>query len=80
MDCPICGKEMENGRVEREGIGGYDEKYVFIPEKDISGKRIKRKIQERRVKVSINLSHDCTAWHCQECKKLLMMINENRSD
>ena len=76
MDCPICGKKMESGRVEKVGIGGYDEKYTFIQEREIEGKIIKRKLSERKIKISINLADDCIAWHCHECKKLLIMIDE----
>lgn len=32
VNCPICGKEMKLGNVERKGTGGYDNKYIFMPE------------------------------------------------
>lgn len=32
VNCPICGKEMKLGNVERKGTGVYDNKYIFMPE------------------------------------------------
>lgn len=79
MKCPLCGKEMEIGSVERIGLGGYDNKYYYIPEEYTDNPhKIKKLMEKKKIKVSINLANECTAWHCSECKKVIMMMDSEK--
>lgn len=76
MKCPICGKEMELGNVERRGMGGYDNKYIFTPEEyEKEHHKLKKMLSKQDAKVKVNILNESTAWHCKECKKVIMMAD-----
>ena len=76
MKCPICGKEMTLGNVERRGMGGYDNKYIFTPEEYYEGSGKFRKILNKtESRIKVNILNEATAWHCNECKKIVMMAD-----
>lgn len=78
VNCPICGKEMKLGNVERKGTGGYDNKYIFMPE-DYKKKshKFKKILNKDDNRVRVNILNESTAWHCGECRKILMMADSD---
>lgn len=74
MKCPICGKDMVLGSVERKGLGGYDNKYVFEAEdKEKDNHKIRNMLKKK--KIDVNIFNESTAWYCSDCKKILMMAD-----
>lgn len=76
MKCPICGKEMILGNVERCGIGGYDNKYIFTPEEYCQGSgKLRKYLNKSESCIKVNILSETTAWHCKACKKIVMMAD-----
>ena len=70
MKCLNCGKEMEQGTVEGYAQGG-DSSYEFIS----NGERQKKGIKSfftRNIVAVLPYPAKHQAWHCPQCKKVMM--------
>lgn len=75
MKCLDCGSEMEKGTVEGIGMGsGHG--YEFTSDEEKKKKGISAFFTRKTVYVDATVCEH-PAWHCPECKKILMWIDSN---
>lgn len=73
MKCPDCGMDMEEGQVECIGAG-WESYYEFTSEEEAQKKGIKGFFTKKTIPVPSTLAQS-KAWHCANCKKVLMWID-----
>lgn len=73
MKCPDCGMEMEAGIAECIGAG-FEFYYEFTSYEEAKKKGIKGFFTRNTITVP-SLGGDFKAWHCPQCKKVMLWLN-----
>ncbi len=73
MKCLDCGAEMEKGTVEGVGQGG-GHWYEFTSDKEKKKKGLKGFFTRKTISVKSGVMEN-PAWHCPECRKVLMWMD-----
>ena len=75
MKCLDCGMEMEKGIVEGVGQGG-EHFYEFTSDEEMKKTGLKGILTRKNISIKTSVL-ESPAWHCPNCKKVLMWMDSN---
>lgn len=76
MVCPICGGELEQGRIEIAALGSSDTSTIinWYPESEFQKKGVGSIFKKNGKTVCDKCSRQTEAWHCPRCKKVCALL------
>lgn len=76
MVCPICGGEMEQGRIELAALGSDATTIInWYPESEFQKKGVGSIFKKNGKTVRDACTRQTEAWHCLRCKKVCALMD-----
>lgn len=76
MVCPICGGELEQGRIELTALGSDATTIInWYPESEFQKKGVGSIFKKNGKTVRDVCTRQTEAWHCPSCKKVCALMD-----
>ncbi|MCD8189387.1 MAG: PF20097 family protein [Clostridiales bacterium] len=76
MICPICGGQMEQGRIEVMILGGDASALInWYPESEFQKKGVGSSFKKNGRTVRDACTRQAEAWYCAQCHKVCAMMD-----